>query len=65
MTDAQTSGGLLMAVDPDHVDKQVQALVAAGTLAQAIIGDDHSKRRLFGQRCSELSQPVLRRITAS
>ena len=56
MTDAQTSGGLLMAVDPDHVDKQVQALVAAGTLAQAIIGDDHSKRRLFDKRCSGLSK---------
>lgn len=39
MTDAQTSGGLLIAVDPDHVDAVVQSLTDAGTLAQAIIGE--------------------------
>jgi selenide,water dikinase len=39
MTDAQTSGGLLMAVDPEHADTLLQSLAAAGTLAQAVIGE--------------------------
>jgi selenide,water dikinase len=39
MTDAQTSGGLLIAVDPDHVDAVVRSLTDVGTLAQAIIGE--------------------------
>ena len=39
MTDAQTSGGLLIAVDPEHADIFVQSLAAAGTLAQAVIGE--------------------------
>lgn len=39
MTDAQTSGGLLIAVDPRHVDAVVQSLADAGTLAQSIVGE--------------------------
>lgn len=39
MTDAQTSGGLLIAVDPEHADTIIQALADAGTLAQTIIGE--------------------------
>jgi selenide,water dikinase len=39
MTDAQTSGGLLIAVDPDQVDAFVQSLANAGTLAQAVVGE--------------------------
>jgi len=39
MTDAQTSGGLLIAVDPEHADTVVRALADAGTLAQAVIGE--------------------------
>ena len=39
MTDAQTSGGLLIAVDPNHADALLQSLAAAGTLAQAVIGE--------------------------
>lgn len=36
--DAQTSGGLLIAVDPAHVDRLVAELQARGALAAAIIG---------------------------
>jgi len=39
MTDAQTSGGLLIAVDPKHAATVVRALADAGTLAQAVIGE--------------------------
>ena len=39
MTDAQTSGGLLIAVDPEHADTLVRSLADAGTLAQAVIGE--------------------------
>ena len=39
MTDAQTSGGLLIAVDPKQVDRFIQSLSDAGTLAQAVIGE--------------------------
>jgi selenide,water dikinase len=54
MTDAQTSGGLLIAVDPDSVDTVVQSLADAGTLAQAIIGEiiprqDHLVRAAPGR----------------
>jgi selenide,water dikinase len=38
LADAQTSGGLLFAVDPDAADALVAALEAAGTLAAARIG---------------------------
>jgi selenide,water dikinase len=36
--DAQTSGGLLIAVDPGHVDRLVAALRSRGALASAVIG---------------------------
>jgi len=36
--DAQTSGGLLIAVHPDHVDRLVAGLVARGALASAVVG---------------------------
>jgi len=36
--DAQTSGGLLIAVDPDHVDRLVGALRARGASASAVVG---------------------------
>lgn len=39
MTDAQTSGGLLIAVDPTKIDAFTQSLEKAGTLAQAVIGE--------------------------
>ncbi|MBT5031048.1 MAG: selenide, water dikinase SelD [Proteobacteria bacterium] len=39
MTDAQTSGGLLIAVDPKQVDGFIQSLSDAGTLVQAVIGE--------------------------
>ena len=39
MTDAQTSGGLLIAVDPEHADTVLRSLADAGTLAQAVIGE--------------------------
>ena len=39
MTDAQTSGGLLIAVDPEHAESFIQSLKDAGTLAQALIGE--------------------------
>ncbi len=45
MTDAQTSGGLLIAVDADHVDTIIKALADAGTLAQAIIGEIIPRRK--------------------
>jgi len=36
--DAQTSGGLLISVRPDSLDRLVQALEAGGALASAVIG---------------------------
>jgi len=36
--DAQTSGGLLIAVDPTHVDRLVAALSSCGAKAAAVIG---------------------------
>ena len=39
MTDAQTSGGLLIAVDPKHAEPFLQSLADAGTLEQAMIGE--------------------------
>jgi selenide,water dikinase len=36
--DPQTSGGLLLAVDPTKVDALLQALSDAGTLAAAVVG---------------------------
>jgi selenide, water dikinase len=36
--DAQTSGGLLIAVDPDHADRLIRELRERGALAAAIIG---------------------------
>ncbi len=39
MTDAQTSGGLLLAVAPDSADEILSALSAAGTLSQSVIGE--------------------------
>jgi selenide,water dikinase len=36
--DAQTSGGLLIAVDPDHLDALLRALQARQALASAVIG---------------------------
>ena len=44
--DAQTSGGLLLAVDPAHVDAVVADLKAEGTLASAIIGTITADRQL-------------------
>jgi selenide,water dikinase len=38
LADAQTSGGLLLAVAPDAVDALVRELDARGTLASAVIG---------------------------
>ena len=38
LADAQTSGGLLFAVDPDGTDDLVMALTRAGTPAAAVIG---------------------------
>jgi selenide,water dikinase len=39
LCDAQTSGGLLMAVDPASVEELVDHLVACGTPAAAVIGE--------------------------
>ena len=39
MTDAQTSGGLLIAVDPTEMNTFTRSLENAGTLAQAVIGE--------------------------
>ncbi len=39
LADAQTSGGLLLAVDPDASDELVRALRAAGTPTAAVIGE--------------------------
>jgi selenide,water dikinase len=36
--DAQTSGGLLIAVDPGHVGRLVEALRSRGALASAVVG---------------------------
>jgi selenide,water dikinase len=44
--DAQTSGGLLLAVDPANVDAVVADLKTAGTLASAIIGTITADRQL-------------------
>jgi selenide,water dikinase len=38
LADAQTSGGLLLAIDDAHVDALVEALRARGTLAHAVVG---------------------------
>jgi selenide,water dikinase len=38
LADAQTSGGLLLAVDAARVDALVDALAAHGTLARAVVG---------------------------
>ena len=38
MSDAQTSGGLLIAVDPEDMSAFSKSLAKAGTLAQAVIG---------------------------
>jgi len=38
LADAQTSGGLLLAVDPARVDDLVDALATHGTLARAVVG---------------------------
>jgi len=39
LSDAQTSGGLLISVNPDKADKLQQSLSAAGTLSNQIIGE--------------------------
>jgi selenide,water dikinase len=39
LADAQTSGGLLLAVEPERVDALVEALGARGTLAAAVVGE--------------------------
>jgi selenide,water dikinase len=39
LADAQTSGGLLLAVAPEHADALVSACRARGTLAAAVIGE--------------------------
>ncbi len=39
LCDAQTSGGLLIAVPPDRVEHLVDALQARRTLAAAVIGE--------------------------
>ena len=38
LADAQTSGGLLLAVDPERVDDLVRALRTHGTLAASVVG---------------------------
>ena len=38
-TDAQTSGGLLLAVAPDRLDALIAALKVEGTIAAAVIGE--------------------------
>jgi selenide,water dikinase len=38
LADAQTSGGLLLAVAPEHTTALVEACEARGTLAAAVIG---------------------------
>jgi selenide,water dikinase len=43
-TDAQTSGGLLLAVPPERLDALLAALKAEGTLARAVIGEIVSGR---------------------
>ena len=39
LADAQTSGGLLIAVPPPRVDQLCEQLAAAGTLAHAVVGE--------------------------
>ena len=39
LADAQTSGGLLAAVDPSQVDAVLTELAAAGTPAAALVGE--------------------------
>ena len=36
--DAQTSGGLLIAVDPEHLDRLLAELQGRGALAAAVVG---------------------------
>jgi selenide,water dikinase len=38
LTDAQTSGGLLIAVAPQNLDALTEALRSAGALAEAVVG---------------------------
>jgi selenophosphate synthase len=38
LADAQTSGGLLIAVDPERADELVADLLEAGCLSAAIVG---------------------------
>jgi selenide,water dikinase len=45
--DAQTSGGLLMSVDPDMVEKVISGLHEAGLLSAAIIGSVTGKGEKF------------------
>jgi selenide,water dikinase len=42
--DAQTSGGLLVAVDPAHADRLLAALAARGAAASAVVGSVASRR---------------------
>jgi selenide,water dikinase len=39
MADAQTSGGLLLAVPPDRLEAVLTGLEAEGALARAVIGE--------------------------
>ena len=41
LADAQTSGGLLLAVAPDAADDLVRALMEHGTLAAAVVAETH------------------------
>ena len=49
MRDAQTSGGLLLAVAPDAVDALISDLEERGALAAAVVGhlDDAAPGRIF------------------
>ncbi len=42
--DAQTSGGLLIAIHPDHVDRLVEGLRSRGAMASAVIGRVEDRR---------------------
>ncbi len=55
LTDAQTSGGLLIAVSADKADKLIADLQAAGTLASNIVGEIIPRR---GAALIEIHQPV-------
>ena len=45
LCDAQTSGGLLMSVPPDRVDRLVKELEAAGVSGSAVIGEVYAEGR--------------------